>query len=221
MSFLRELERELTTVGVPLGRRERILAEFADHLHESPQANLGEPRALARQFADELGTSLARESAFRAFSVLAGIGLALAVVWLAGTGVRRLAFHGAQHSATPAWAPLLLLLAALGAQVSLAAGGLALLRALRLRGEHVINRAEATVLARRSAVALLGGALALVSLPVWALAFPHAGGSAWHGFAWAVTGVGLAVIAATLPALARSLRLQPTPDGPSADLTYD
>jgi hypothetical protein len=62
-----ELARELTLVGVRGRRRERILDEFADHLACDPGAQLGEPRQLAAQFADELASDAARGTAFGSF----------------------------------------------------------------------------------------------------------------------------------------------------------
>ncbi len=58
MSWLDELERELRKTGMPVARRRRIIAEFADHLASDPgsEERLGSPAALARQFADEVGT---------------------------------------------------------------------------------------------------------------------------------------------------------------------
>ncbi len=89
MSYLNDLESELTATGIPARRRRRILAEFADHLHEDPSAELGAPRDLARQFADELGTSLARKAAFRAFAALAFAGVGLVAMFLAVGRVAR------------------------------------------------------------------------------------------------------------------------------------
>jgi hypothetical protein len=63
MNYVDSLEVELAAAGIPARRRARIVAEFSDHLHENPEAELGAPRDLARQFADELGTRLARGTA--------------------------------------------------------------------------------------------------------------------------------------------------------------
>ncbi len=84
MSFLADLESELTKAGIPARRRARIVAEFTDHLSQDPAADLGEPEALAQQFADELGTRLARVTAYRAFAVLAVAGIALLVTFFDG-----------------------------------------------------------------------------------------------------------------------------------------
>jgi hypothetical protein len=58
LNWLDELELELRRAGMPDGRTKRIVAEFADHLASDPgsEERLGSPAALARQFADEVGT---------------------------------------------------------------------------------------------------------------------------------------------------------------------
>jgi hypothetical protein len=80
---IKELGRELAAVGIRGRRRDRILAEFADHLACDPQAQLGEPRDLARQFADELATDSARRAAFATFGALAAVAAAVVLPQLA------------------------------------------------------------------------------------------------------------------------------------------
>jgi hypothetical protein len=62
-----ELGRELAAVGIRGRERDRILAEFADHLACDPDAVLGDPRELARQFADDLATDTTRRAALWTF----------------------------------------------------------------------------------------------------------------------------------------------------------
>lgn len=221
MTYLDTFERELTGAGIPPGRRRRILAEFADHLHESPSAELGAPRELARQFADELGTRLARTAAFRAFAALAFAGIGLAVMFVAVGRMRGLTLYGQQHTATPTWTAPILLVAALASQVALASGGLALLRAWRLRDQRVISAADASVLARRSTIGVIGGIVTLAALPACAVAFPHAAGSTWTTFAWIIAGVGVVVFAAVTPSLIASSRLRPRAEGAAGDVIDD
>jgi hypothetical protein len=221
-TYLSTLEAELAAVGIPPRRRERILAEFADHLHECPSAELGAPAELARQFADELGTRLARGAAFRAFTALAVSGLGVAVMFIAAGRWRGLNLYGSRHPvATPTWTMPVMLLAALAAQVALVSGTLALLRAWRLRHERVIGRADATVLARRAGVGLVSGALTVALLPGIALAFPHTVGHTWKVLAWVVAGAALIGLVSVAPAVARSARLRPASSGEPADLTAD
>jgi hypothetical protein len=222
MSYLKDLESELTATGIPARRRRRILAEFADHLHEDPSAQLGAPQDLARQFADELGTSLARKAAFRAFAVLAFAGVGLVAMFLAVGRWRGLSLYGThRHVTTPTWTMPIMLIAALAAQVALVAGTLALLRAWRLRHERVISHSDAVVLARRSAVGLLCGALTMAALPAIALAFPHTAGHTWTVFAWVVAAVTVMMMAGVAPTVLESARLRPASSGEPADLTAD
>jgi hypothetical protein len=221
MTYLNALEDELTAAGIPASRRRRIIAEFADHLHEDPSAKLGSPAELARQFADELGTRLARTAAFRAFAALAFAGLGLVAMFAAAGGNRGLQAFGHNATATPTWTAPILLVAAVAAQVAFAAGGLALVRAWRLRNERVITAADATVLARRSAVGLAGGIVTLAALPACAVAFPHAAGHAWTVAAWILAGLGVVVLGAVAPTVISSLRLRPAVRGQASDLIAD
>jgi hypothetical protein len=221
MTYLETLESELTSAGIPRARRRRILAEFADHLHEDANVELGAPRDLAHQFADELGARLARTAAYRVFAALAFAGVALVVMFLAVGRMRGLTIEGGTNTPTPSWAAPIMLLAAIAAQVALAAGGLALLRAWRLRRERTISRTDATILARRSALGLLAGAVTLAALPTAAVAFPRAAGSTWTTVAWIVAGVGLVALAAAVPAVLTGMRLRPDLDGRSGDLIDD
>lgn len=59
VSYVDRLADELDAVGIRGSSRSRILLEITDHLSCDPDAELGSARALARQFADELGSSLA------------------------------------------------------------------------------------------------------------------------------------------------------------------
>jgi hypothetical protein len=221
-TYLSTLESELATAGIPPRRRARILAEFADHLHEDPNAELGAPSKLANQFADELGTRLARTAAFRAFAALAFAGISLAVMFLAVGRWRALSVYGSPHHVnTPTWTMPIMLLTALAAQVAFVAGALALLRAWRLRHERVIGRADATVLARRSGVGLISGAVTMAMLPAIALAFPHTAGHTWRVLAWVVAAVAVIGIASVAPSVASSARLRPASSGEPADLTTD
>ena len=65
-----ELETELRAVGIPPRRRRRIRLELEDHLACDPGADLGDPRELARQFADELGTLALRLALASAMTVV-------------------------------------------------------------------------------------------------------------------------------------------------------
>ena len=182
---------------------------------------LGAPRELARQFADELGTRLARTAAFRVFAALAFAGIALGVMFVAVGRMRGLTIEGGTHTATPSWASPILLLAALTAQVALAAGGLALLRGWRLRREASISRADATILARRSALGLLSGAGPCAALPAAALAFGHEARSDVDRLPWIIAAVGLAALATAVPAVLAGFGRVPDRRPASGDLIDD
>jgi hypothetical protein len=156
-----ELGGELAAVGIRGRRRERILAEFADHLACDPEADLGDPHELAAQFAAELAGDSARHAAFATFFALAGVAFAVGVpqvtlptlpditsgrsTWLVGTAT---------------------LAMIIGAQVAFAAGCLAALRALRFDGAR-----DVSVVRRRIAVALAGGAATAAGSALYALNF--------------------------------------------------
>lgn len=222
MTYLDALATELAVAGIPARRRGRIVAEFEDHLHEDPSAELGAPRELARQFADELGTRLARVAAFRAFGALAFGGVAFAAMFIAAgrwRGLTRIATHHQVDGAT--WAMPIMLIGALAAQVAFVAGTLALLRSWRLRHERVIGRADAVYLARRSAVGLACGAATMALLPAIALSFPQRAGHAWTVLAWIVAAVAVIAMAGVAPSVIRSARLRPASSGEAADLRAD
>lgn len=149
-----ELERELRAAGVPRSRRLRILAELGDHLACDPDARLGDPRALARQFADELGTAYARRAGFASFVALVPFGLAFGVLS---------AFERTAN------VPVVL-----GTQLAFVGGTLAVLRAWRIRRLAVVPAAQAAVLRRRAGLALAGAAITVgglipTSIPVAAI----------------------------------------------------
>jgi len=210
--YLNRLARELAGAGIRGARRRRILDEFADHLACDPDAGLGDPRALATQFADELGTSFARRAALSAFAALAVTGAVL---------VARLLSMGQFNRIDGSAADTLGILAAvIAAQVAFAAGTLGLLRAWRLRGESRIPAAEAKILARRAGVGLVAGALATAAVPLRAVASPHVtSGPSW--LSGAAVAVALGALLLAVPAVIQSARLRPSAAGPAADLMAD
>ncbi len=208
---MRELERELTRAGIPASRRRRILAEFEDHLACNPAAELGDPASLARQFADELGTVRARRAGFASFGALAIAGLLFGAAFLANVQG-----YSATHRHPPVLAQLGLGLMVLGAQVALVSGGLAAVRAMRLRGMLTVTRAEALILGRRAAVGLVAGVAAMTGLALVAAEY-----SSSNTFAFIAAGVGAVGLVAATPAVATALRLKPLGDGGAGDLFDD
>jgi hypothetical protein len=216
--YLTELDSELARAGIRGGRRKRIVAEFVDHFGCDPDADLGDPAALAAQFADELGTSFARTAALRAF-----LALALAGVLVAARLVALLALGAVGFGARDTVA---LLISAVAGQVALVAGGLGLLRALQLRDRRTIPMQEAVVLARRAGIGLAAGAVTIVAFPITQSYGVHAGAVAIGGHStslwWPLaSALGLVAILAAAPAVLRAARLRPKASGEAGDLLVD
>jgi len=216
--FLNDLDAELVRAGIRGARRQRIVTEFADHLSCAPDAELGDPAALATQFADELGTSFARTAAFHAFVALALAGILVVVRTVA---LLPLNAGGLGTADTVA-----LLVSAVAAQVALVAGGLGLLRALQLRGRGTIPRQEASVLARRAGIGLAAGAVTIIAFTITQSypAEPGAVAIASHptNLSWPLaSAVALALLVAAAPAVVRATRLRPQAAGPAGDLLDD
>lgn len=221
MNYLDAFESELTRAGIPARRRARILFEFADHLHEDPAAELGAPRELADQFADELGTRLARQTAFWAFLVLA-IECAYLIDAFFDNGRLMGGWVGygsyAYCHAQP-WYVATLAVCVVTAQVALASGLLGLVRAWRLRHNPVISGAEARILNRRAAVGLIAGAITMLIVPLTRVRL----GGYSYGW-WMHPGVAAAAIVMLLfplPGVLREARLRPRDEGEAGDLTAD
>jgi hypothetical protein len=218
VSYLDELSRELTRAGIGGHLRRRIVAEISDHLSCDPRAELGSARDLARQFADELGTARTRRAALVSFGALVVAG-ALVVVVSAATGRAGIALPKARPT-SPFLFDLGLALAALGGQVSLAAGLLTALRGLRRRRASVIVREEAVVIRRRSAVALIAGLACLAGVALVGLEASHAHGW-WRTLALASAGVGACSIAAAAVPLRRAREVLPLARGSAGDVFED
>jgi hypothetical protein len=216
--YLKDLEAHLARAGIRGARRKRILTEFTDHLQCDPDADLGEPAALATQFADELGTGFARTAALHAFGALSLAGLLVAVRAVA---LLRLSEGGFGTADTVS-----LTISAIAAQVAFVAGGLGLLRALRLRGRDTISRDEASVLARRAGIGLAAGVVTIVALPFQQAYRAHPGAIAIGGHPinlwWPLaSAVGVVMLLAAAPSVVRAVRLRPQTTGPASDLLTD
>jgi hypothetical protein len=209
------LHRELGAVGIRGRLRRRILEEFADHLACDPQAELGEPRELARQFADELGTSRSRGAAFTAFAALAFAGCLYSVSFVAYRHVATM------HARTPLLGGLAGALVVLAPQLAFVSGSLALLRAFRRRREPVLAGAEVRVIVRRTGLALASGLATMAGLGLLVYEYgPHVQG--WVrllGYVAAGAG-GLALVAAA-PPLVAAARVHASAPGAAGDVFDD
>jgi hypothetical protein len=216
--YLNDLDAQLARAGIRGPRRKRIVTELADHLSCDPDADLGDPTALATQFADELGTSFARTAAFQAFVALALAGVLVVVRAVALLPLTANDFGTADTVS--------LLISAIAAQVALVAGGLGLVRALQLRGRGNVPREEASVLARRAGIGLAAGAVTIVAFPITQSHRAHAGTIAIGGHPtnlwWPLaSALGLVAILGAAPAVLRAARLRPKASGEAGDLLVD
>jgi hypothetical protein len=227
MTYLDTLETELTKAGIPPRRRRRILAEFADHLEQSSSsAELGAPPELARQFADEIGTRLARRTAYTAFLVLTVVAAFLVVTFVTGGRQHGWVGYGAYHDGLAPrwwWGPLQLAFT-LTAEIALASGTLAALRAHRLRRQAAITRTDAVVINRRTALALVAAAVTMLDLPLTAGGATNLGAPV-GGIWWPAVQYGgwaaIALLLTVLPAVLAAARLKPQKDGEVTDLVGD
>lgn len=216
--YLNDLHAQLARAGIRGATRERIVTEFADHLSCDPDADLGDPAALATQFADELGTSFARTAAFQAFLALSLAGILVVVRAVALLPLSASGFGTADT--------LSLLISAVAAQVAFVAGGLGLLRALKVRGRDTIPREEASVLGRRAGIGLAAGVVTIVTFPLSQAYRAHPGavaiGSHPTNLWWPLaSAAGVVVLVTAAPAVFRAARLRPETPGPAGDLLAD
>jgi hypothetical protein len=117
------------------------------------------------------------------------------------------------------WVPMMLV-CFISAQVALASGGLALLRAWRLRRVPVMAAADAAILNRRAAVGLVCGAITMIVLPLTHFVVGSFN-SRWNTVAVTVGSALIFLLLALLPDVLRAARLRPTREGPAGDLTAD
>ena len=214
--FETRLGHELSAVGIGGRLRARILAEYADHLACDPEAQLGEPRALARQFADELGSTRARRAAVIGFGALALAGILFGMALVTSD-----AAFGAAPKGGPVSGRIATALAIVFSQVSFVAGMLAGLRWFQRRGSGVLPAAEAAVIVRRAAVGVLAGIVTMVSLGTLAIAYHRFLSDAWVTFTIVVAAVGTAGLLASLPSIWEATRLRPVAGGDAGDIFDD
>jgi len=216
--YLNDLDAQLARSGIRGARRRRIVTEFADHLSCAPDADLGDPAAVATEFADELGTSFARTAALQAFVALL---LAGVLVFVRAVALLPLTANGFGATDTVA-----LLISAVAAQVAFVAGGLGLLRTLHLRGRRTIPAEEASVLARRAGTGLAAGMVTIVAFPLEQVYRAHPGavalGSHQTNVWWPLaSAIGVVMLVAAAPAVVRAARLRPQTPGAAGDLLAD
>jgi hypothetical protein len=219
--YLTATSYELDAVGIRGRLRSRILIELEDHLRCDPEAELGSPRGLAHQFADELGTSRARRGVTATFAALALAGILFSIAFIAALG------FGVLRTAQAQSRPVALIgagLAVLLSQVAFATGTLAALRMFWRRHDLVLTREEATVLVRRIAIAIASGIGAMVGLALLALDVRHKGagsGWGWRNYALVASALGTAALVAVSPTALAAARVRPMADGDAGDVFDD
>jgi hypothetical protein len=222
--YMNHLRDALSATGIRGRLRTRILVELEDHLRCDPNANLGSPPELARQFADEHGTSRARRGVVATFAALALAGILFAATFIAATNMPGSTSPGMFRSAQAQGQALAILggaIAAIAAQVAFATGLLAALRLLWRRDELVLSRTEATVIVRRTAIALGSGIATMAGVALMALEVTGSGGSSWPTLALIASSVGAAVLIAVAPTVLSAARLLPTATGDAGDIFDD
>jgi hypothetical protein len=225
MSWLSEFEDELVARGIRPAARERLVAEFADHLACEQGAStrpaptrLGVAREIAGQCADELAADDARHGALGAFVALACAAVALIVQQVT---LGRIGYPGFNHGYSTALALAALAAVVLGSQVALVAGSLAAWRALRRRREAVIPVAEIALLRRRSTVGLAAGLVTTTGLLAYVVNFASVLPVWWLVLSGTLAAGATAALVAARQALARSSSTVALTSGPAGDLFDD
>ena len=172
-AYLQRLEAELAERGVRGRAANRVLTEARDHLLELEEKHValeafGPTDRVAREIAAQLATTRTLRATYGAFVALAFSGLGyLGFVAYTDHGGSPDIFSG-RHEAIGVLAVLGLLVFP---QVAFVSGSLALLRALRLRGQGSLPAEELAVLRARSFVALAAGGLTLAAMIAWVVEF--------------------------------------------------
>jgi hypothetical protein len=206
-----DLARELTRVGIRGRCRDRILAEFSDHLACDPGAELGEPRQLAAQFAGELASDAARRNALTTFAALAVVAFAVAVPQVTLPTVPDITAGRSALLLGPATLAMII-----GSQIALAAGSLAALRALRFTGPH-----DVALVRRRVGVALGAGALTALGSALYAVNFWSVVPGWWAALAVAAAAVGAVPLGVAAFASARAGAVAVSTSEPPRGLSGD
>ena len=217
MTYLDELRRELTAHGIRGKTRSRILAEVDDHLREDAgaQERFGSARVVANAFAAELGAQGSRRAAVVAFGALGVAGAVYAVSFVS------LAFAGApSETLDPALGAVALSVMIVAPQVAFVAGGLALLRALRLRS-RVLPTRELVILKRRTGLALAFGFVTMGALALYAHEFRPTLASWWVMLTYASTLAASSLLLAAAVPTVRAARLRPEMAGGAGDVFDD
>ncbi len=178
--YERALSRELTAVGISGQLRRRILDEIGDHLSCDPEASLGNPRALAGDFADVVGTARVKTAALAASASLVVAGLLFAVAFVAApNGLLRAAQRAASQGFAPvpaAEASIILRRAAVGVGAGIVS--MLGLGVIELAARHQLGAASGNVGLIAAGVGLVALLASLPSLGAAARVRPTTAGAA-------------------------------------------
>jgi hypothetical protein len=218
VTYLDDLSRALAAHGIRGRTRRRILAEFDDHLRSDPGAEerLGAAQDIANTFAAELGAQASRRAAVGAFAALGVAGAAYAASFVS------LQLAGQPHDL---FEPLLgaLAFAALIVcpQVAFVTGTLALVRAIRLRGQRVLPTNELVAIRRRTTVALGFGLATMAALALFAHEFRAELAGWWLALTYGSTAAASLLLALALVPTVRAAHMRPEIAGDAGDVFDD
>jgi hypothetical protein len=211
-----ELRRELAAVGVRGKQRSRILTELADHLACDPEADLGDPRTLAVEFADELATDGARRTALQTFAALSVV-----AAMLVGTNVSLPTVPDIAGGRSVVAAGAAGVAMVVGAQIAFAAGSLAAIRAWRRRRIGALPAEEVALLRRRIAVAHAGGAATTVGVALYVVNFWSRVPQWWSLVSLGAAAAAALVLTAAATVFARAAGVHASAPGAAAGLSGD
>ena len=219
MSYLNELESELTASRYPSAHG----AGGSSPSSPTICTRIRTPSSVRRTtWRDSSPMSSARRRARRvvifAFAALAITGVALGAVLLLGTRTVLLAPGTRQVGFIPRGSTPVVTVYVLAAQVALAAGLLAVIRAWRLRRVPVITGSDAEILYRRVCTGLIAGAITAFTAPIGGIS---AGPGRVYVQPMGVRLVCFFMLVAMLPLALRAARLRPSRQGRSEDLRFD
>ncbi|HEY7966282.1 MAG TPA: hypothetical protein VID68_04590 [Solirubrobacteraceae bacterium] len=223
MSWIGEFEDELRRRGVRAGARERLIAEFSDHLACEQEmrlelTRLGAAREIAGQYAEELASDETRRSALATFAALALAAIAL----IAGQAeLSRIGYPGYDRGASPLLVLIALALTVVGAQVALVCGTLAAWRALRRRREPSLPAAEIALIHRRTRIGIAAGLMTGAGTLLYVFNFIDVLPAWWLALSGSLTALASGGLVAAWRADARSTATVSVAQGPAGDVFDD
>ncbi|HEY5389304.1 MAG TPA: hypothetical protein VIJ83_02020 [Solirubrobacteraceae bacterium] len=223
MSWIAEFEDELRRRGVRAATRERLAAEFTDHIACEKEVRieltrLGAAREIAGQYAEELASHETRHAALGAFAALALAAIGL-VVSQAALG--RIGYPGFSHGASTPLALIAIAAMVIGAQVALVTGTLAAWRALHRRREPSLPAAEIALIQRRTKIALAAGLTTTAAMLLYVVDFTSVLPAWWLALSGALAAVASGALVAAWRANAHSSATVSVAQGPAGDVFDD